>query len=192
MSNIRKTLIFIDEANIARSAIGSDDKKRYLDWESLIDFIKSHRFIRNNVVQEVFIFIGLPPNQPPWSNHFQGREKFVNKLRELGYIVITKEGQPRFGDDNSYKADMDVVMALEALTVCLDLRPDSVVLCTGDVDFVFLVNKLRYRGFTTYVASMKNSLSKTLRLSCSGLIELDSFVESCPPIISSNSNSGDK
>ena len=56
---------------------------------------------------------------------------------------MAKDGSP--GDGKHYKANVDVLMAIDAVELSVEMRPDVVVLVTGDADFGGLFDS--YGGF---------------------------------------------
>jgi len=40
----------------------------------------------------------------------------------------------------AYEANIDIVMAMDAIEMALDVQPDIVVLVTGDSDFAYLAD----------------------------------------------------
>ncbi len=87
------------------------------------------------------------------------KEKFIYWAKSNGFLVVTKEGKAK-GD--SYEANIDIVMAMDAIEMALDVQPNIVVLVTGDSDFAYLAEKLRRRGIRVEVASVEQSLGNDL------------------------------
>ena len=52
-----------------------------------------------------------------------------------------EDGNPRFS------ANVDFLMAMDALEFAIDVNPDVVVLVTGDQDFAYLAEKLCRKGY---------------------------------------------
>ena len=65
---------------------------------------------------------------------------------------VAKDGSP--AEEGHYKANVDVMMAIDALELSIEMRPDVVILVTGDADFAYLVIKLRRHGIRVEVASV--------------------------------------
>src|SRR5262245_52635081 len=91
------------------------------------------------------IYAGLPPPIPEWQTERDKKNKFLHWLRSNGFLVVAKDGSP--GDGKHYKANVDVLMAIDAVELSVEMRPDVVVLVTGDADFAHLALQLRRRGF---------------------------------------------
>ena len=85
-------------------------------------------------------------------------------------MVVTKDGSPR--DSPRFKANVDVLMAIDAIDLAGQIHPDVVVLVTGDADFAHLALTLRRHGIRVEVAALENSLSNDLRAAANKVIDL--------------------
>jgi uncharacterized LabA/DUF88 family protein len=94
----------------------------------------------------------------------------VQWLRANGFMVVTKDGSP--AEEGRYKANVDVMMAIDALELSVEMRPDVVILVTGDADFAYLAIKLRRRGIRVEVASVAQNLGNMLRSTANEVIDL--------------------
>ena len=94
-------------------------------------------------------------------------ERFFEALSEIGFETKIKEIRT-FGD-GSKKADWDVGMSLDAVT--LANHADVVVLATGDGDFSRLCTHLRHRGVRSEVLCFEQSTADEL------VEAADSFVD---------------
>jgi uncharacterized LabA/DUF88 family protein len=94
------------------------------------------------------------------------KDKFLHWLRSNGFLVVTKEGSP--GDGKHYKANVDVLMAIDAVEV----RPDVVVLVTGDADFAHLALQLRRRGIRVEAAATAQTLGAGLKGAANEVVDL--------------------
>jgi hypothetical protein len=65
-----------------------------------------------------------------------------------------------------------VMMAIDALELSIEMRPDVVILVTGDADFAYLVIKLRRHGIRVEVASVAANLGHNLRSAANEVIDL--------------------
>jgi uncharacterized LabA/DUF88 family protein len=98
-----------------------------------------------------------------------GDEKgFLEALKASGIEVKTKDVLEFSSGER--KADWDVGMAIDA--VKFSDRVDSVILVTGDGDFVPLVEYLKNKGITVEVAAFGESTSKLLRESVDGYFNI--------------------
>lgn len=100
-----------------------------------------------------------------------GEEKgFFEALSKIGIEMITKDLQVFFG--GAKKADWDVGLAVDAITAAPKL--DTVILVTGDGDFVPLVEYLqRHSGCQVEVVSFGRSTSGKLKEAADDFLDLD-------------------
>jgi uncharacterized LabA/DUF88 family protein len=109
--------------------------------------------------------------RPSRRGRMSGQEnKFVHWLRSNGFMVVTKDGAP--AEEGHYKANVDVMMAIDALELSIEMRPDVVILVTGDADFAYLATKLRRHGIRVEVASVAANLGHILRSAANDVIDL--------------------
>ena len=142
-----RVLILVDESNVGSSVRTAG---RGLDWLKLREF--------------------LPPPIPVWQEERDKKNKFMHWLRSNGFMVVTKDGAP--AEEGRYKANVDVMMAIDALELSVEMRPDIVILVTGDADFAYLATKLRRRGIRVEVASVAQNLGNILRSAANDVIDL--------------------
>ena len=100
-----------------------------------------------------------------------GEEKgFFDALAKIGIETTTKDLQVFFG--GAKKADWDVGMAVDAITMSPKL--DTVILFTGDGDFIPLVKYLQvHGGCQVEVASFGRSTSAKLKEAADHFLDLD-------------------
>ena len=100
-----------------------------------------------------------------------GEEKgFFDALAKMGIETTTKDLQIFFG--GAKKADWDVGMAVDAITMSPKL--DTVILFTGDGDFIPLVKYLQvHGGCQVEVASFGRSTSSKLKEAADHFLDLD-------------------
>jgi uncharacterized LabA/DUF88 family protein len=100
-----------------------------------------------------------------------GEEKgFFEALAKIGIETRTKDLQIFFG--GAKKADWDVGMAVDAITMAPKL--DTVILVTGDGDFIPLVDYLRtHDGCQVEVVSFGRSTSGKLKETTDHFLDLD-------------------
>jgi uncharacterized LabA/DUF88 family protein len=163
-----RLLVLVDESNIGSSVRTAG---RGLDWMKLRDFLAGPGTGRDLI--EMVVYAGLPPAIPIWQEERDKKNKFVQWLRANGFMVVTKDGSP--AEEGRYKANVDVMMAIDALELSVEMRPDVVILVTGDADFAYLVTKLRRRGIRVEVASVAQNLGNMLRSTANEVIDLASL-----------------
>ena len=93
-----------------------------------------------------------------------------------GFLVVAKDGSP--GDGKHYKANVDVLLAIDAVELSVEMRPEVVVLVTGDADFAHLALQLRRRGIRVEVAATPQTLGTGLKGAANEVIDLVPLFES--------------
>src|SRR5438105_11549676 len=165
VSRRARVLILVDESNVGSSVRTAG---RGLDWLKLREFLAGPSTGRQLI--EMVVYAGLPPPIPIWQEERDKKNKFVHWLRSNGFMVVTKDGAP--AEEGRYKANVDVMMAIDALELSVEMRPDVVVLVTGDADFAYLATKLRRHGMRVEVASVAANLGHILRSAANEVIDL--------------------
>jgi uncharacterized LabA/DUF88 family protein len=160
-----RALVLVDESNVGSSVRTAG---RGLDWLKLRDFLAGPNTGRELI--EMVVYAGLPPAIPAWQEERDKKNKFMHWLRSNGFLVVTKDGSP--AEEGHYKANVDVMMAIDAVELSLEMRPDVVILVTGDADFAYLAIKLRRHGIRVEVASVAANLGQTLRSAANEVIDL--------------------
>ena len=160
-----RLLVLVDESNVGSSVRTAG---RGLDWLRLREFLAGTETGRDLI--EMVVYAGLPPAIPLWQDERDKKNKFIYWLRSNGFLVVTKDGAP--AEEGHYKANVDVMMAIDALELSVEMRPDVVILVTGDADFAYLATKLRRRGIRVEVASVTQNLGGVLKSAANAVIDL--------------------
>jgi uncharacterized LabA/DUF88 family protein len=164
-SHCSKVLVLVDESNVGSSVRTAG---RGLDWLKLRDFLAGESTGRELI--EMVVYAGLPPPIPIWQEERDKKNKFMHWLRSNGFLVVTKDGSP--AEEGHYKANVDVMMAIDAVELSVEMQPDVVILVTGDADFSYLALQLRRRGIRVEVASVEANLGGTLKSAANAVIDL--------------------
>jgi len=160
-----RVLVLVDESNVVSSV---RTQGRGLDWVKLRDFLAGSKTGRKLI--EIVVYAGLPPPIPVWQEERDKKNKFVHWLRSNGFLVVTKDGSPT--EEGHYKANVDVMMAIDAVELSVEMRPEVVILVTGDADFAYLALHLRRRGIRVEVASVPQNLGSGLKSAANAVIDL--------------------
>ncbi|HZU00188.1 MAG TPA: NYN domain-containing protein [Ktedonobacteraceae bacterium] len=150
-----KVVLFLDYANISRAA---RDRRYRLDYHHLLHYVGEGRFL-------VDAHCYVPIN--PRNEH--RADGVIEELWRSGYIVNTKMGTIAGG---TYKCNFDVEITMDVLKVVYQVRPDIVVLASGDADFVPLIQEVRKSGVRVEVAAFEGTAGAGVLLKCSGFIDL--------------------
>jgi len=155
-----KVVFFLDYANINRAA---REKSYRLDYHDLLQYVGENRFL-------IDAHCYVPIN--PRSEHRLDGD--IEELWRSGYIVTTKRGSVA---GETYKCNFDVEITMDMLKVVYQVKPDIIVLATGDADFVTLIQEVRKSGVRVEVAAFPETAGKDILLKCSGFIDLDVYYE---------------
>jgi uncharacterized LabA/DUF88 family protein len=167
-----RVLVLVDESNVTSSAKSFNRK---LDWIKLRDLLVADRELI-----EMVIYVGLPPAMSEWQLERDKKNKFLHWLRMNGFLVVAKDGSP--GEEGHYKANVDVMMAIDAVELSTSMQPDAVVIVTGDSDFAHLALQLRRRGVRVEVASVTQNLGAGLKTAANSVIDLAPLLATFDPL----------
>src|SRR5438067_2586357 len=115
-----RLLVLVDESNIGSSVRTAG---RGLDWLKLREFLAGPSTGRDLI--EMVVYAGLPPATPTWQEEGDKKNKFRHWLRSNGFMVVSKDGSP--AEECHYKAYVDVMMAIDALELSVEMRPDVII-----------------------------------------------------------------
>ena len=93
----------------------------------------------------------------------------IEDLWRSGYIVTTKRGTIAGG---TYKCNFDVEITMDILKVVYQVKPDIIVLASGDSDFISLIQEVRKSGIRVEVAAFEETAGTDIMSKCSGFIDL--------------------
>ncbi|MBF0184836.1 MAG: NYN domain-containing protein [Magnetococcales bacterium] len=178
----QRVMIFVDDANFINTAsiLGKQP-----------DYLKLREFLANReegrILVEMVIYIGFPPQ---WKEEFLPQEWKTSRDKKIkrrdflefnGFMTVAWYGKERGESekgDRLYTANVDVLMAMDAMEYAFEVKPDVVVLVTGDQDFAYLAKKLRRKGIRVEVASVEQTISPELKKAVNNFIDLASFFNS--------------
>src|SRR5438270_6934081 len=150
-----KVVFFLDYANINRAA----REKRYrLDYHHLLHYVGEERFLL-----DAHCYVPINPRN---EHRLDG---VIEDLWRSGYIVTTKRGTIAGG---TYKCNFDVEITMDILKVVYQVKPDIIVLASGDSDFISLIQEVRKSGIRVEVAAFEETAGAGIKLKCSGFINL--------------------
>lgn len=177
-----RTLIFVDEANFQKGARAANYRP---DIVGLKNWLSDRG--RRQIV-EMVVYLGLPPERRAedmpenWQRAYDSKHRLRMALENNGIMVVAWRGKQLFGyDPPRFAANIDMLMAMDALEFAIDARPDVVVLVTGDGDFSYLANKLRRRGIRVEAAALASTLSAELKRAVHQVIDLRDFFREQQP-----------
>ena len=155
-----KVVFFLDYANINRAA----REKRYrMDYHNLLQYVGEERFL-----VDAHCYVPINPRNEHRS------DGIIQDLWRAGYIVTTKVGTIAGG---TYKCNFDVEITMDILKVVYQVKPDIIVLASGDSDFVSLIQEVRKSGIRVEVAAFEETAGTDIMSKCSGFIDLAVYYE---------------
>src|SRR5256884_9898770 len=157
---MERVVLFLDYANINR---GAKEKRLRMDYQDLLEYVGEDRFLI-----DAHCYVPINPRN---EHRLDGD---IEQLWRSGYIVNTKRGTIAGG---TYKCNFDVEIAMDMLKVVYQVKPDIIVLATGDSDFIPLIQEVRKAGVRVEVAAFEETAGPDIRLKCSGFIDLAVYYE---------------
>lgn len=139
----QRVAIFIDVQNMFYSAKYQYNSK--LNFKKLLELVAKNRIVVRAIAYVV-------------ETDEIDQSGFFDVLTHMGIEI--KKKTLRLRADGSSKGDWDMGLAIDALMI--SDKVDSIVLVSGDGDFLHLINALKYKGVRAEVASFTNSSTKDL------------------------------
>lgn len=158
---MEKTVVFLDYANTnaAFQMLGAAP-----DYAGLLSYLSEGRFL-----VEAHAYVPIDPRNP------HGRDSQIEALWQSGWLSHTKVGALA-GD--SYKCDFDVEITLDLMRTAEIVKPEIIVLVSGDKDFVPVMLELRRRGIRVEVAAFPDgNAAREIILKANGFINLREYLE---------------
>lgn len=149
--------IFVDVQNMFYSARTLHQSK--VDYSKLLGELVGQR----NLVRAIAYVVQKPEVD---------QDAFLEALRRAGYEVKVRELTVR--DDGSARGDWDVGITIDAM--CMARKLDTVLLVTGDGDFVPLADALKREGCRVEIVSFEQSTSNDLIRACHEFIPISGKV----------------
>ncbi|MFI5272590.1 MAG: NYN domain-containing protein [Ktedonobacterales bacterium] len=151
--------VFVDVANVVYSA---RNLRIHLDFGRLLEFLRGNRrLIRAQAY--------APTNPEPGAE-----QTFLTPVRGQGYRITTKNYKT-FAS-GAKKADMDLDLCMDVVRMVDARAVDTILLVSGDSDFLPLLEYASDRGVRVEVAAFDDAAAMILRQSCDLFINL-SLVE---------------
>ena len=155
-----KVVFFLDYANVNRAA---REKRFRLDYYHLLQYVGEGRFLI-----DAHCYVPINPRN---EHRLDG---VIEELWRSGYIVTTKVGTIAGG---TYKCNFDVEITMDMVRVVYQVKPDIIVLASGDSDFVSLIQEVRKSGVRVVVAAFEGTAGPDILRRCSGFIDLTVYYE---------------
>lgn len=147
--------VFVDVANLHYS---SRNMRITLDFGRLLDFLRGNRRL---VRAQAY----APTDPDPRAD-----QSFLSAVKGLGYRITTKNYKT-FAS-GAKKADMDLDLCMDIVRLVDAGALDTVVLVSGDSDFLPLLEYCSDHGVRVEVAAFEDAAAAILRQSCDLFINL--------------------
>jgi uncharacterized LabA/DUF88 family protein len=152
--------IFVDVANLLYSA---RSQRMNIDFGRLLDFLRANRrLIRAHAY--------APTNPDP-----HAEQTFLSAVKGMGYRITTKNYKT-FAS-GARKADMDLDLCMDIVRIVDADAIDTLVLVSGDSDFLPLLEYCSDHGVRVEVAAFDDAAAMILRQSCDLFINLSQVDE---------------
>ncbi len=148
---VERIAVYVDGANAYFAQ--KEALNWWIDWPSFLDWVKRDR----ELVSARWYQSYRRPPEPE-------QERFLHHLTIVGYAVrkkVLKSIYDRETGQNSVKGNLNIELVIDALTDAQHY--DTILLVTGDSDFVPLVEALRSRGKRVLVAATPQNVAVDLR-----------------------------
>ena len=149
----QRVAVLVDAQNLYHSA--HSVYSRNIDYSALLEKAVQERSLTRAIA---YVIRAQSPDE----------ESFFDALADIGFETKIKDLKT-FGD-GSKKADWDVGMSLDAVTLASHV--DTIVLCTGDGDFSRLCSHLRHEGVRVEVMAFGQSTAEELREATDAFVDL--------------------
>ncbi|MCB1195676.1 NYN domain-containing protein [bacterium] len=150
----QRIAIFVDMQNVFYSAKNIFQSK--INFKKLMEIIVGQR----ELIRAIAYIVQRPEID---------QSGFMDLLNKFGYEVKTKELRVR--NDGTAKGDWDMAIAIDSIAIAE--KVDTIVLVSGDGDFVPLVEMLKARGCRVEVVAFPSSTSNDLINSSSLFIPIE-------------------
>lgn len=147
--------VFVDVANVLYS---SRSMRVSLDFGRLLDFLRGNRRLTRAHAY-------APTNPDP-----NAEQSFLSVVKGLGYRITTKNYKTF--SSGAKKADLDLDMCMDIVRLVDSGAVDTIVLVSGDSDFLPLLEYCSDKGVRVEVAAFDDSAAMILRQSCDLFINL--------------------
>src|SRR6266487_2397440 len=137
---------------------GAREKRLRMDYQDLLEYVGEDRFLI-----DAHCYVPINPRN---EHRLDG---VIEDLWRSGYIVTTKRGTIAGG---TYKCNFDVEITMDILKVVYQVKPDIIVLASGDSDFISLIQEVRKSGIRVEVAAFEETAGTGIMSKCSGFIDL--------------------
>ena len=153
--------VFIDASNMWWAVKRMPEETRWhIDYQRFKDYLQQKY---HPVFYRFYTVINEQPRTEQYARTETAKARFHQRLQNVGYSVMTKPLKHIKTEDGSYqtKGDVDVEICLDVLGALDEL--DAVILCSGDSDYLSLVQKCHAENKYVRIFSFKRQFAWELR-----------------------------
>lgn len=165
--HVERVVIFIDGNNLMKGA-RQFNKGYRIDHKKLVSFLKGE-----NKLVRAYYFDCAPDKDHP---DYHKKQSFIGLLRSHGITVF--ERPLRYHEDGRpYQKGVDVALATEMLSLCMQNAYDTAIVVSGDSDYAHAIDRVKQTGKNVHCASFRGCLSNDLKKVADKTIVLDNHTE---------------
>lgn len=165
--HVERVVILIDGNNLLMGS-KTYDKNFKIDHSKLVNFLKG-----NNKLVRAYFFDCAPDKAHP---KYENKQKFIDFLRANGITVF--ERPLRYRDDGKpFQKGVDVALATEMLSLCMQNAYDTAIIVSGDSDYAHAIERVKHTGKNVHCASFSHCLSNDLKKVADKVIILDHIAD---------------
>ena len=163
MSDFEKVILFIDGGYLRRlfKEFFGDDNIDFLKVrKTLLDFYDGTPAnpFKPNLIR-IYYYDGIAAEEPEHSEH----KKYFDSLRRSVFGLTVRLGEAVKTSDGSFRQKgVDILMAIDALTMAYQNHYETGLFVLGDRDFIPLIRAVKGAGKKTYGFVYIEKLSKEL------------------------------
>ncbi len=157
-------MMFIDGANLNKSA---ENLGFRIDYMKLKEFLED--YLKRKGCQLIRPYYYTADDRNP------GRRKFFDRLEVLGYDVRLIDIAQR--GTKYIQKGVDILLATEMLFFGFNNNYDIAVLCSGDQDFLPMIQAVKDLGKLVYVVAFDHSCAEKMRRIPDNYITLSEEIE---------------
>lgn len=154
MNGKNKAIIFFD----ARNLLGGQKEHRNLGNKSDFGYKEIMDYFNKDFdVIRGYYYDGAP-HKSQWSTE---REALYHHLRKCGITLRLKEVD--FTKSNPSQKGVDIFLTSDMISLAYENAYDIAIICSGDGDYVALIDLVKSKGKKVWILSFKVCTSKLLR-----------------------------
>jgi uncharacterized LabA/DUF88 family protein len=190
MSNIKRSMVFIDAGNLFSGWWGHCKSKGHVKQNKVTGreyFTKrvSYGRLLNRISEDTDLIRGYYYDATPQPVG-KSKQSFYDMLRQNEITIVTKPLKYKriickhcnTKDENvPYQKGVDVALATDMMGLAFEDAYDLAILISGDNDFENAVNYLKGKGKKVWVVSFIDSLGQDLMRVADRVIKLDSVFD---------------